>query len=113
MTDASPRGGPWYPLPGAGRAVVLAAPRVHGPGAWIGAPSADGRRTKEENFSERTGRARLKADGRIVALDDEAVANVRYLDVLPLGEEGYRLYYEAPLPDGTHELRTELVEPPG
>jgi hypothetical protein len=34
---------------------------------------------------------------------------VRYLDVLPLPGGGYRLYYEAPLADGSHELRTQVV----
>jgi hypothetical protein len=29
--------------------------------------------------------------------------------VLPLPAGGYRIYYEAPLPDESHELRTELV----
>jgi hypothetical protein len=60
----------------------------------------DGRATKEENFSERTG----LADAR-----DAPVADVRYLDVVPLPGGGHRLYYEAPLPDGSHELRTEVV----
>jgi hypothetical protein len=36
------------------------------------------------------------------------VADVRYLDVLPL-PGGWRLFYEAPLPDGSHELRSELI----
>jgi hypothetical protein len=59
----------------------------------------DGRATKEENFSERTGLAEAR---------DAPVAAVRYLDAVPLPGGGYRLYYEAPLPDGSHELRTEL-----
>ena len=61
----------------------------------------DGRATKEENFRERTGIA-----GRA-----EPVADVRYLDVLALAGGAWRLFYEAPLPDGSHELRTELVRP--
>jgi hypothetical protein len=59
----------------------------------------DGRATKEENFRERTG---------IVGRPDP-VADVRYLDALALPGGGWRLFYEAPLPDGSHELRTELV----
>ena len=65
-----------------------------------GRTSYDGRATKEENFSERTG----LADAR-----DAPVADARYLDVLPLPGGAHRIYYEAPLPDGSHELRTELV----
>jgi hypothetical protein len=71
----------------------------------------DGRATKEENFSERTGLARRAGpDGRLVPEGDGPVADVRYLDVLALPAGGWRLWYEAPLPDGSHELRTELVE---
>jgi hypothetical protein len=44
--------------------------------------------------------------------DNEApVADVRYLDVVPLAGGGHRIYYEARLPDESHELRTELIEP--
>jgi hypothetical protein len=32
---------------------------------------------------------------------------VRYLDVLELPGGGRRLFYEAPRPDGAHELRSE------
>jgi len=72
-----------------------------------GRAAYDGRATAEENFDERTGIAHEK-DGKLESAG-EPVAAVRYLDVLPLPQGGYRLYYEAPLPDGSHELRTELV----
>ncbi|WP_406276530.1 hypothetical protein OHT93_32685 [Streptomyces sp. NBC_00191] len=39
--------------------------------------------------------------------------DVRYLDVLTLTGGGYRIYYEARLPDESHELRTELIPPIG
>ena len=64
--------------------------------------SYDGRATKDENFFERTGLAHAR---------EAPVSHVRYLDVLTLPGGGYRLYYEAPLPDESHELRTELVTP--
>jgi hypothetical protein len=35
--------------------------------------------------------------------------DVRYLEVLALPGGGWRIYYEARLPDESHELRTELV----
>jgi len=60
----------------------------------------DGRATKEENFRERTGLVGGAAP----------VADVRYLDVLALPGGGWRLFYEAPLPDGSHELRSELID---
>jgi hypothetical protein len=92
------------------------------PGAWDargaritavlpdGRAAYDGRATKEENWSERTGLA-LGAGGprRLTALGDAPVSDARYLDVLPLQDNGHRLFYEQPLPDGSHELRTELI----
>jgi hypothetical protein len=72
-----------------------------------------GRATKEENWFERTGLARHTGDGRLEQTGDDAVADVRYLDVLPLPGGGYRIWYEARLPDESHELRTELVPPGG
>ncbi len=72
----------------------------------------DGRATPAENFAERTGvaapcRAGLRAAG------DRPVADVRYVDALALAGGGHRLYYEAPLADGSHELRTELISRSG
>lgn len=75
-----------------------------------GRASYDGRASKEENFYERTGLARWdEASGRLVALGMGPVSNARYLEVVALPQGSYRLFYEAPLPDGSHELRTELV----
>jgi hypothetical protein len=74
-----------------------------------GRASYDGRASAEENFSERTGLAAPAGpDGRLEPVGDEPVSTARYLDVLPV-RGGFRLYYEAPLADGSHELRTELV----
>jgi len=61
----------------------------------------DGRATKDENFRERTG----------VVGCAEPVADVRYLDAVALPDGGWSLFYEAPLADGSHELRAELVSP--
>lgn len=70
----------------------------------------DGRASKEENWFERTGLAQMAAPGgEIKPLGDEPVADVRYLEVLPLPDGGQRIYYEARLPDESHELRTELI----
>jgi hypothetical protein len=73
----------------------------------------DGRATAQENFAERTGVALPARNGRVpdglVADGRGPVADVRYLDVVPT-DGGCRLYYEAPLPDGSHELRTRLID---
>jgi hypothetical protein len=76
-----------------------------------GRAAYDGRASKEENWFERTGLARLTGDrpGALEQVSDDAVRDVRYLDVLELPGGGYRIWYEARLPDESHELRTELI----
>jgi hypothetical protein len=97
-------------------AVVLAGRR----GAWDargtrvtavladGRVAYDGRATKEENFAERTGLAHPTGEGILAADSDAPASTARYLDVLE-SSTGQRIYYEAPLPDGSHELRTEFT----
>ena len=76
-----------------------------------GRASYDGRATAEENWFECTGLAYQSGElGRLRHAESEPV-DVRYLDVLPLPDGGFRLYYESRLPDESHELRTELVLP--
>jgi hypothetical protein len=76
-----------------------------------GRAAYDGRASKEENWFERTGLARLtgRRPGELEQVGDDAVRDVRYLDALPLPGGGYRIWYEARLPDESHELRTELI----
>jgi len=75
-----------------------------------GRVSYDGRATKEENFYERTGLATSATQpDTLAAVGDGPVCDARYLDVVALPDGSYRIYYEAPLRDGSHELRTELV----
>jgi hypothetical protein len=74
-----------------------------------GRAAYDGRATKEENWFERTGLARRTSRGAFEQASEGPVSHVRYLEVLPLPQGGYRIYYEAPLPDNSHELRTELI----
>jgi hypothetical protein len=62
----------------------------------------DGRANKEENWFEKTGLTEDRS---------RPVADVRYLEVLPLPGGATRIYYEARLPDESHELRTELLAP--
>jgi hypothetical protein len=78
-----------------------------------GRAAYDGRATKEENWFERTGLARLTGNrpGELQRVKDDAAFDARYLDVLPLPGGGHRIYYEARLPDESHELRTELIPP--
>jgi hypothetical protein len=77
-----------------------------------GRAAYDGRATKEENWFERTGLAHLAGErGRLGHDGEDAVADVRYLEVLPLSDGAFRIYYEARLPDESHELRTELIQP--
>ena len=75
-----------------------------------GRAAYDGRATQEENWFERTGLARLGGQpGRLEHVGEEPVADVRYLNVVPLPDGGYRIFYEARLSDESHELRTELI----
>jgi hypothetical protein len=90
------------------------------PGAWDargtrvtavladGRAAYDGRATKEANFAERTGIAHAIGNDTLTADGDAPASNARYLDVLE-SDGGYRIYYEAPLPDRSHELRTEFI----
>jgi hypothetical protein len=77
-----------------------------------GLAAYDGRATAEQNFSERTGLAVASGAPGVLRQEAEApVADFRYLDVVALEGGDYRLYYEAPLADGSHELRTAVVRP--
>ena len=73
-----------------------------------GRAAYDGRATKEANFAERTGIAHAIGNDTLTADGDAPASNARYLDVLE-SDGGYRIYYEAPLPDRSHELRTEFI----
>ena len=99
-TALAPRAGTWDARGARVTAVLL-----------DGSAAYDGRATKEENWFERTGLAHLTGlrPGELAQTHDAPVADVRYLDVLELPGGGYRIYYEAPLADGSHELRTEAI----
>jgi hypothetical protein len=73
-----------------------------------GRAAYDGRASKQENFAERTGLAHPVGDNILAGDANTPVSAARYLDVLQ-SDAGHRIYYEAPLPDGSHELRTEFV----
>jgi hypothetical protein len=92
------------------------------PGAWDargarltavlddGRVAYDGRATAEENWFERTALAAGPGpQGPFEQVEDSPVVDVRYLDVVALPEGGWRIWYEARLPDERHELRTERI----
>ena len=75
----------------------------------------DGRASAAENYEERTGIATGNEPIALTPIGDAPSAEspyagrgLRYLDILPLGDGSYRLYYEMTRVDGSHELRTEL-----
>lgn len=78
-----------------------------------GRAAYDGRATAEENWFERTGLAHPTGHGaELHQLPESPVIDIRYLEILPLPTGDHRLYYEARLPDESHELRTEHVKAP-
>jgi len=79
-----------------------------------GAAYYDGRASKDENFRERTGVALGVAPGdpataTLRAAGERPLADVRYVDAVRAPDGGLRLFYEAPRPDGAHELRSEYA----
>ena len=75
-----------------------------------GGAAYDGRATREENWFERTGLAVRDDAGRIEPTSDGPVLEGRYLEALPLPDGTVRLFWEARRADGSHELRTDVVE---
>jgi hypothetical protein len=76
-----------------------------------GRAAYDGRASAEENWFEKSGIAVPDVDGIRFTGTGGPIADVRYLTVASLEGGGYRIWYEARLPDESHELRTELIPP--
>ncbi len=76
----------------------------------------DGSASVEENYEEKTGLAFTFDLQKYHRLGDECVlsspwgsGSLRYVDVLPVGNELF-YYYEIAMEDGSHELRVSVVE---
>ena len=70
----------------------------------------DGRASAAENWFEKSAFAEPAGpNGLLRQLPDSPVTDVRYLEVLTLPDGSRRIFYEARLPDESHELRTELL----
>ena len=75
-----------------------------------GRAAYDGRASAAENWFERSGIAAPSGISEdLAAVPGTPVTDVRYLDAVALPDGGYRIFYEARLPDESHELRTELI----
>ena len=75
-----------------------------------GRAAYDGRANAAENWFERSGLAQPTGDRRLEPVGGDAGGRrplPRRRCRCPDG--GYRIYYEARLPDESHELRTELI----
>jgi hypothetical protein len=98
------------------RGVRISAVVPHGNGGFA---YYDGRSTAAENWEERTGLAWshgglsrfTSVPGGPAASSPNAPGGLRYVSLVELGADSYRLFYEATRPGGAHELRTELVGP--
>ena len=96
-----------------GRRVTAIIPRADGTVTGY----YDGRADAAENWYERTGAFRGSSiDGGFTAVSWGAVAEspygrrtLRYVSVLDLGGGIGRAYYEAATPDGSNEIRTQVI----
>ncbi len=106
--DDGVRDEPGRPRVGVARHRAGAAP------GRVGRPrrARDGRARGRHASTTTAGRPRRRtsASARGSSAREAPVADVRYLDVLALPGGGWRLFYEAPLPDGSHELRSEFID---
>ena len=76
----------------------------------------DGRADASENWYERTGALRgstidgvLRPVGDRIAQSPYGRNTLRYVSVIDLGDGVGRAYYEAAAPDGSNEIRTQLI----
>jgi hypothetical protein len=97
------------------RGVRISAVVPHRDGAFA---YYDGRSSAADNWEERTGLAWSDHGlasftatlGGPAAQSPHPPGGLRYVSVVDLGGDHYRLFYEATRSDGAHELRSELVD---
>jgi len=99
------------PTPGSwdqrGAPITTVLPTADG---WLA--TYDGRATAAENWYERTGFAFGTGPGWFTAESGPVARGgrtLRYVCVLPDGDGGHRLYFEADRPDGSNALYTSRV----